>query len=316
MRAPDPAALQRHLDELHQQFRALSDVDHYYPEKPDSDRFAIAYTTVDGETASSGDAEYRFPLHSMSKVITYGLALEDNGRDETLEKVGVEPSGEAYNSLRFDERNNRPFNPMVNAGALVTCNLIHGADPGERIARALDRIRAYAGNHELDVDQDVLAYELANNDRNLGLGYLMRSLGMLAGDVEQILLVYLSICSVTVSTRDLAVIGATIANAGINPLTGEQALDRKYRRDVTTVMLTCGMYDVAGQWAYDVGMPAKSGVSGGIVAAMPGRFGLGLFSAGLDPNGHSVRGVAVCRELSRRYGLHLFAHPEEHLLDR
>lgn len=314
MPPPDIAAIQQHLEALHRHLLPVTAADAYYPTHSARDRFAIAYTTTGGETAAVGDCDHLFPLHSVSKVFVYGLALEDNGRKKTLRRVGVEPSGEAYNAFRFDERNNRPFNPMINAGALAACNLVRGKDLAEKVGRMLDRLRTYAANPNLQVDEEVLAYELKHNDRNLGLSYLMRSMGMLEGDVEVNLAFYLSACAVTVTTRDLAMMGATLANAGANPITGERALARKYRRDVITVMATCGMYDVAGQWAYDVGIPAKSGVSGAIVAAMPGRFGLGLYSPGLDAFGHSVRGVAVCRELSSHYGLHMFAHPAEQQL--
>jgi glutaminase len=314
MPTPDVDAIQLHLEVLHQHLLPLTAADDYYPARPVQDRFAIAYTTTGGEMVAVGDYDHLFPLHSISKVFIYGLALEDRGRTETLRRVGVEPSGEAYNAIRFDERNNRPFNPMTNTGALAACNLVHGRDRAEKVGRMLDRLRTYAANPDLRVDEDVLAYEIRHNDRNLGLSYLMRSMGMLEGDVEENLAFYLSICSVAVTARDLAMMGATLANAGANPVTGGRALARKYRRDVITVMATCGMYDVAGQWAYDVGLPAKSGVSGAIVAAMPGRFGLGLYSPGLDTSGHSVRGVAVCRELSSHYGLHMFAHPSEHQL--
>lgn len=316
MATPGIDAIQDHLEALHQHLMPVTAADSYYPARPARDRFAIAYTTTDGETAAVGDCDYSFPLQSVSKVFVYGLALEDNGRKRTLRRVGVEPSGEAYNAFRFDERNNRPFNPMINTGALAACNLVRGQDRAEKVARMLDRLRIYAANPELSVDEDVLAYELQHSDRNLGLSYLMRSMGMLNGDVAENLAFYLSVCSVTVTARDLAMMGATLANAGVNPATGASALARKYRRDVITVMVTCGMYDVAGQWAYDVGIPAKSGVSGAVVAAMPGRFGLGLYSPGLDGSGHSVRGVAVCRELSSHYGLHMFAHPAEHQLGR
>ncbi len=238
------------------------------------------------------------------------------GRKAVLERVGVEPSGDPFNSFTFDEAHNRPFNPMVNAGALVTTNLVKGGDREERVGRILDRLRIYAGNPDLRVDEAVLSEQLVSNDRNLGLSYLMRSLGMLSGDLEENIAVYLSICSVMVTARDLATMGATLAYGGVNPLTGERALDRAYVRDVITVMDTCGMYDGAGQWAYDVGIPAKSAVSGGILVAIPNRIGGGFFSPGLDAHGNSARGISICRDLSSRFGLHVFADPDESILGR
>ena len=175
--------------------------------------------------------------------------------------------------------------------------------------RLVDRVRAFAGNPAIDVDAAVLEEQLRSTDRNLGVAYLMRSLGMLDGDVEDTLAVYLSACSITVSTDELALMGATLANSGTNPITGVRAMSAEYVRDVISVMLTCGMYDGAGQWFHDVGIPAKSGVSGGIVAAIPERIGIAVFSPGLDAHGNSVRGVNICRDLSDRFGLHVFAAP-------
>ena len=285
----------------------------FYPPEARSRReeFGLAGTNVDGTRWSVGDCDVRFPLHSISKVFTYGLALEDNGRAETLARVGVEPSGDPFNSISFDEAHQRPHNPMINAGALVAANLVGGADREERVARLLDRMRVYAGNPDLAVDEQVFAEQLRTNDRNLGLSYLMRSLGMITGDIEDNIAVYLSACSVRVTTAELSVMGATLAAGGVNPLTGEQALARGHVRDVVSVMNTCGMYDAAGQWAYDVGIPAKSGVSGGILTTIPEYFGLGVYSPGLDAHGNSVVGVQVCRELSERFGLHVFADPTE-----
>jgi glutaminase len=290
----------------------------FYPPEADVDRhlFGIAGTHIDGTRWGVGDCTARFPLQSISKVFTYGLALEDNGREATLARVGVEPSGEPFNAITFDEAYHRPHNPMINTGALVAADLVHGRNRDMKIRRLLQRLRVYTGNPELAVDQDVLAYELMSNDRNLGLCYLMRSLGMITGDIRDTMTVYLSMCSVTVTASELSVMGATLAHGGINPLTGQRALARRYVRDVVSVMNSCGMYDAAGQWATDVGIPAKSGVSGGVVAAIVNHLGLGVFSPGLDVHGHSVRGVNVCRELSERFGLHIFADPGESSLGR
>lgn len=305
--------------ELHDYHRPRGDEDvvSYYPPEMEAqrDRFAIAYTALDGSTFFVGDHDFAFPLQSISKVFTYGVALADCGRAETLKRVGVEPSGDAFNSFVFDERHNRPFNPMVNAGALVTTNLVHGADRDEKVQRVLERLRVCAANPALQVNEDILAAELHQyNDRNLGLSYLMRSLGMLFGDIEENAATYLSICAVEVTARDLATMAATLANGGVNPLSGERALEQACARDVLTVMSTCGMYDSAGEWAYDVGFPAKSGVSGAIMFAIPQNFGGAVFSPGLDVHGHSVRGVNVCRDLSERFGLHEYGDPNEERL--
>lgn len=286
----------------------------YYPPEAagvERDVFAIALASVDGEVYEVGDCRTRFPLQSLSKVFSYALALGDHGRDRLLERVGVEPSGEAFDSIVFDERNHRPYNPMVNGGALVTSSLVGGTDPEERFDRILTGLRRYAGNDDLVVDERAFEGELRTADRNRATAYLMRSRGMLEGDVEGILALYLRQCSVLVTCRDLAVMAATLANGCVNPLTGDRVLPRAYVRDVLSVLHTCGMYDAAGQWAYDVGVPAKSGVSGGILAVVPGKGGIGVFSPGLDAYGNSVRGVRVCREMSERLGLHVFATDAE-----
>jgi glutaminase len=277
----------------------------------EEDVFGLAGTAVDGTQWTVGDCEHRFPLQSISKIVTYALALEDNGRETTLRHVGVEPSGDPFHSITFDEEHQRPHNPMVNSGALVAAYLVRGDSPEEKVDRILARLRAFTGVSDLAVDTELLADQFRASDRNLAISYLMRSLGMIAGSIEDNLAVYLSMCSVRVTTCELSVMGATLANGGTNPLTGERVLDARHVRDVVSVMLTCGMYDAAGEWATDVGIPAKSGVSGGIVAVMPGRVGLATYSPGLDAHGHSVRGQAVFRELSERYGLHMFATPDE-----
>jgi len=315
--------LQVRLQELFDRCRpeAPQRVDRYYrsgrgyypPEEAgaERERFAVSIVTVEGRRYEVGDHTVRFPLHSLSKVFAYGMALTDHGPDHVLERVGVEPSGEAFNALRFDQRNNRPFNPMVNAGALVTSSLLTGDGPAEQFARALAALRVYAGRGDLEVDLDTLRAELLTADGNRGVAYLMRNLGMLEGDVEAVLRLYLEQCSVLVDSGDLAMMAATLANGGTNPATGQRALPRARVRDVLSVMHTCGMYDYAGHWAFDVGFPAKSGVSGGILAVIPGKMGIGVFSPGLDVYGNSVRGVQVCTELSERLGLHVFATEAE-----
>ena len=273
-------------------------------------RFAISLAGLDGEVHCAGDHGEPFALQSLSKVFAYSLALDDHGREGVLEHVGVEPSGDAFNSIVFDERNNRPYNPMVNAGALVTTDLVRGRDPQEKL-ELLAVMRVYAGNDSLDVNRETFERELANADRNRATTYLMRSLGMISGDGEEILALYLQQCSVDVTCRDLAAMAATLANGCVNPMTGVRALARDRVRDVLSVMYTCGMYDAAGQWAFDVGVPAKSGVSGGIFAPIPGKMGIGVFSPGLDTYGNSVRGVRVCAEIAGRLGLHVFATESE-----
>lgn len=311
----EEALVQEQLEQLHDHHADQHDEDIVSIALPaaqdEEDVFGLAGTAVDGTRWTVGDCDHRFPLQSISKVITYALALEDNGREATLRHVGVEPSGDPFNAIVFDEEHQRPHNPMINAGALVAAYLVQGETPGEKVERILGRMRAFTGVPDLEVDGELLADQLASADRNLAISYLMRSLGMITGSIEDNLTVYLSMCSVRVNTCELSALGATLANAGVNPVTGERALDGRHVRDVVSVMMTCGMYDAVGEWTTDVGIPAKSGVSGGIVAVMPGRLGLATFSPGLDAHGNPVRGQAVFRELSARYGLHMFATPDQ-----
>jgi glutaminase len=289
---------------------------YYKPElaTEERDRFSICIVRTNGEVHRAGDHDRPFALQSISKVFVYGLALADHGRDYVLEHVGVEPSGDAFNSIVFDERNNRPYNPMVNAGALVTTDLVRGKNSAEKIERILGTLRTYAGNQSIGVDEDTFEAEMRTADHNRATAYLMRSQGMISGDVEMILALYLQQCSVQVTCRDLAVMAATLANGCVNPITGERALPLRHVREVLSVMHTCGMYDAAGQWAFDIGAPAKSGVSGGILMVVPGKGGIGVFSPGLDAYGNSVRGIRVCQEISERLGLHIFATEAEDAL--
>jgi glutaminase len=274
-------------------------------------RFGIALASHEGRVFGVGDDEVSFPLQSLSKIFAYALALADWGRERVLERVGVEPSGDAFHSITFDERNQRPFNPMVNAGAMVTSDLVKGSSPEEKLERILTMLRLFAGNDALDVDRDTFRDELRHADGNRAVAYLMRDREMIDGDVEGILGLYLKQCSVRVTCRDLATMAATLANGCVNPLTGDRVLPLPRVRDVLSVLYTCGMYDAAGQWAYDVGVPAKSGVSGGILAAIPGKGGIGVYSPGLDSYGNSARGIKVCREMSENLGLHVFAAEDE-----
>ena len=193
----------------------------------------------------------------------------------------------------------------------MTTDLVRGDNPEQKLDRLLGIMRRCAGNENLQVDRDNYEREVAAADRNRATTYLMRSLGMLEGDAEAILRLYLQQCSVTVTCRDLAVMAATLANGGINPTTRVPVLSPTSVRDVLSVMYMCGMYDAAGQWAFHVGVPAKSGVSGGIFAPIPGKMGIATYSPGLDVYGNSVRGVAVCGEISGRLGLHHFSTDAE-----
>lgn len=298
-----------YLIELHQKYQSLDVgmVADYIPElaQINPSWFGISVATVNGQIYDVGDCQELFTIQSISKAFIYGLALEDHGREHVLSKVSVEPTGDAFNSIMLDEKTNRPYNPMVNAGAIATTDLIKGSTATERLKRILDMFRRYTGR-TLSVDMPVALSEQATGDRNRAIAYLMKNFGMISDRIEETLNLYFQQCSIQVTCHDLAVMAATLANRGSNPVTGEQAIDSRYIQDVLSVMHTCGMYDYAGEWAYRVGIPAKSGVGGGIVAVVPGKLGIGVFSPRLDVKGNSVRGIKVCEDLVRDFGLHLY----------
>ncbi|RCJ20366.1 glutaminase A [Nostoc minutum NIES-26] len=297
------------LKDLHSKYKSVQEgaVANYIPElaKVNPDLFSICVVTVDGQLYEVGDYEQLFTIQSMSKVFAYGLALEDHGRDYILTRVGVEPTGDAFNAIILDEQSKRPYNPMVNAGAIATTSLIKGSGATERLNRMLDMFRRYIG-HDVFVDISVFTSERSTGHRNRAMAHLMFNFGMIDQNIEEALDLYFQQCAVMVNCRDLAVMAATLANRGTNPITGEQAVDSHYIKDILSVMYTCGMYNFAGEWAYKVGIPAKSGICGGIFAVVPHQMGIAVFSPLLDARGNSVRGVKVCEELSQHLALHLF----------
>ena len=279
----------------------------YIPELAavEPDGFGISFATTDGFVYEIGDTERQFTIQSVSKAVIYGLALEDHGHDVVLRKIGVEPSGDAFNSITFDEKNNRPFNPMVNAGAIAASALIRGDSHEERYQRILDIFERFTGRR-LALDAAVYQSESLTGHRNRAIAYLELNSGMIDGDIDAHLDLYFRQCSLLVTTRDLALLGATLANGGINPVTRKRAITADNVRAVLSVMNTCGMYDYAGGWQFDVGLPAKSGVGGGITAVLPGQLGIGVYSPRLDAVGNSARGVGVCEDISANCRLHLF----------
>ena len=298
------------LYEIYREYREnfTGKVATYIPElaKANPALFGIALASADGEIYEVGDSRHMFTIQSISKPFVYALALEDHGVEHVLQKIGVEPSGEAFNSIVFDERTNRPFNPMVNAGAIAATALIKGENHEERLNRLLGKFSDLCGR-PVQIDPAVYRSECATGHRNRAIGFLELNAGMIAEPVEEHLDLYFEQCSILISARDLAVMAATVANNGINPLTGVRALAETYVKNVLAVMQSCGMYDFSGEWSYRIGLPAKSGVGGGIIAALPGQLGIGTYSPLLDDQGNSCRGIQVCQEISARFKLHMFS---------
>ena len=280
----------------------------YIPELAavDPDKLAASIAMVDGEQYAAGDSDVEFTIQSISKPFVYALALADRGYDDVLAKVGVEPSGEPFNELSLEDGSGKPLNPMINAGAITTHSLVGppGATQGERMERVISGLSAFAGRR-LSVNERVYESELEHAHRNYAIAHMLRGHGILTGDPTVAVQGYTRQCSLMVTVKDLALMAATLANYGVHPVTGEQVVPKTVVRQVLSVMFTCGMYNSAGDWATQVGVPAKSGVGGGIIGAVPGQLGVATFSPRLDGHGNSVRGVELFEQFSDAMGMHV-----------
>jgi len=304
--------LHTYLQQLHHHFSALQEgqVADYIPElsKVDPEGFGIVLVTTDGEVYAVGQTETEFTIQSISKAFVYATALADRGPDYVLKKVYVEPTGDAFNSISLHPETGAPLNPMINAGAIATAGLVGGDNPAAQWDRIIGSLSAFAGR-PLGVEESVYQSESDTGFRNRAIGWMLRNFGIIEQDPTAIVENYFRQCSILVNCRDLGIMGATLANGGINPLTGQRVLPDHLVGPTLSVMSTCGMYDYAGSWMFEVGLPAKSGVGGGIVAVLPGRFALATFSPRLDAKGNSVRGIEVCKALSKDLGLHMMGTP-------
>ena len=265
---------------------------------------AIALALPDGSVRSSADGTKRFSIQSAVKPFLFALALADTDGG-ALDRVGIEPTGEAFDAIKLESGTGRPPNPMVNAGAILTCALVDGDGPEERAARIVTGLSAFAGR-ALQVDDDVSRSEHLLGDRNHALAHLMRDEGTLEATADDAVAVYARACAVRVDAEILAVMGATLAMGGVNPVSGERVVSARIARDVVAVMATCGVYDGSGRWMRAVGVPAKSSVSGAIVMSAPGTLGAAIVSPPLDELGTSVRGRIGAEALSADLGLHVF----------
>lgn len=304
------AAMRPVLQQIHHDCKGLAHGDIYVSEpglRPvERHHFGICVATTDGQIVEVGDTDVDFLIQSVSKLFAYGLALEDHGRADVLKWVDVEPTGDAYNGvIKVQTASKRPHNPMVNSGGIAVSSLIKGQGPAHRLNRILAMYQRYIGR-PVFIDTPAFISESAANDRNWAISYLLRNFGMIEGDIQQTMDLYLQQCSAIINARDLALMGATLANEGVHPITSERAIKREYLQDLLTIMHSCGMYDFAGEWACKVGIPAKSGVSGCILGVVPGRLGIAVYSPPLDQRGNSVRGIKVFEALSRKLDLHIF----------
>ena len=306
---PTNDRLQQLLVEVHARCARENsgEVADYIPElaKADAAHWGLAVATPDGGLWQVGDAEVPFTIQSVSKACTYCLALELAGREAVLERVGVEPSGDAFNAIEFDPATLRPFNPMVNAGAITVAGILHERFGDDAFGFLLERLSIAAGR-QLVMDDAVYRSEAATGHRNRAIGHLLRGAGALPGPVEEVVDLYFRQCSIRVTAVDLAFIGATLANLGEHPRSGQQAFDVDAIRDTLAVMLSCGMYNHSGGWTFRVGFAAKSGVGGGLLGVVHRQLGLGAYAPRLDAKGNPVRGRLAFEQISGELGLHAF----------
>ncbi|MGJ9374078.1 glutaminase A [Nesterenkonia sp. CF4.4] len=304
----------------------------YIPRLRDADENlqALALATADGQECSAGDDEHLFTIQSISKPFVYALALDDIGLDRVREMVGMEPSGEAFNELSLEGGTGRPLNPMINAGAIATHHLVdhtsHEEHPGgrhsdsrtsevrSRTTRILDGMSAFAGR-ALEIDWDAAEEEYSTAYRNMAIAHMLKSHGSLETEPDEAVRGYIDQCSILVTVKDIARMAATLANNGVNPETGQRVVSAESARTTLGIMATCGMYDASGRWLTQVGIPAKSGISGGIIGVLPGQVGIASFAPRLNEEGSSVQGVAMFQHLSNELSLHLMSNERINVIE-
>lgn len=313
MKTPIPFYLREILDHVRDDKRGK--VADYIPELAvaNPDYLGAAMCTTTGHVYWAGDADIEFTMQSISKPFVYALALQELGLEAVRSIVGMEPSGEAFNELSLNRDDHRPVNPMINAGAIAVTQLINGVDSG--VDERVERIRSYMSRlagHELHIDESVSGSELENAERNLALAHMLRNYNIIEDEAHDAVLTYTRQCSIRVTVKDLAVMSATLANGGRQPITDDKILDADVCRLTLALMSSAGMYDGAGRWMAEVGIPAKSGVAGGLLGTLPGQLGVATFSPRLNEEGNSVRGVEAFKLLSKDMGLHLMSTEERY----
>lgn len=302
--------LNPYLEELIIKYRSLKDghLADYIPElsKVDRNLFSLAVVTADGKIFKAGDYDHEFSLQSTSKPFLYAMALQELSREFMLKKVGVEPTGEAFNSIvELEKHTHRPYNPMINSGAIAVSSFIKDKIGQTRLERVLELFSAFVGRN-VKIDEQIFNSEKWSAHRNRSIAHLLRHFDIIDDDIEASLDLYFQQCSIMVNTVDLAMMGSTLANSGRQPKTQQQLIKEEYVPDILSLMFTCGMYDTAGEWAYSVGLPAKSGVSGGLLCVVPGKMCIAAFSPLINHHGHSLRSVLAIKDFTRRFKLNMF----------
>lgn len=304
--AKDDDPVEELLEEAHKKFKGVKEGKNadYIPalaEVP-SKLFGIALVTTDGKVYEEGDTEALFSIQSISKVFTLALALQESGEQAVEDNIGVDATGQVFNSIVAIEQN-KGFqqNPFVNPGAIATTGMVKGKTDAEKWNKILAIHSAFAGR-QLEVNGPVYKSEAETNQRNQAIAALMSAYGHIQDDPKMVTDVYTRQCAINVSARDLAVMAATLANGGKNPVTGKQVIAQEHVAKILAVMSTAGLYDDSGIWLYNVGLPAKSGVGGGIIAVSPGKFGIAAFSPPLDAAGNSVKAQRAIEYVSNKLG--------------
>ncbi len=282
----------------------------YIPElaKANKNEFGICIIPNEGEIYATGDYNKKFSLQSIIKPVILLMALMDNGEETVRSLVGVESTGKPFDAFNYSDQalNCEHINPMVNTGAIALCSLIHGNTYQEKFQRLLKLARKLSGNSTLEMDEKMYLSEKSTGSKNRALAYMLKAYGMLKDDVEEVLDLYFSGCSIMATTMDLARMGRVFANGGSCVETGEQLFNKEYAKYINAVLMTCGMYDGSGNFAINVGVPAKSGVGGGIMAIVPHRMGIGIYSPALNKKGNSVAGLKALEMLSKNLDLSIF----------
>lgn len=274
--------------------------------KPDS--LGVCIYDIEGNEYFAGDYDMKFTIQSISKTVSFICALMDNEFEKLCKKISVAPTSDGFNSIVNLETKNshKPLNPMINSGAIATVSMVEGATPKDKFNRIYDFMKKITNNDSIKIDYDVYNSEKSTGDRNRALAYYMKSTGIIEDDMEEILDAYFKLCSMEVTCKDIAYMGVVLANDGILPNSNERIVPKKITKIVKAVMTTCGMYDASGEFAVSVGLPAKSGVGGGIVAVAPKKMGIGVVGPALDKRGNSIGGIKVLEDLSHQLDLSIF----------
>ncbi|NGN97778.1 glutaminase A [Grimontia sp. S25] len=307
---PSPSELQALVNDTYHQFRDLPGGENasYIPclASVPSALAALVVVTADGDVYQAGDSDFGFAIESISKVVTLALLMEDVGTETVREKIGAEPTGLPFNSvLALCEHQDKPLSPLVNAGAMASVSLLKADNPEQRWQRILDmQRRITAGN--VTLSEEINQSEQTTNFHNRGIAWLLYAAGNCFCDPMEACEVYTRQCSTLVTCKDLAVLAATFANKGVNPVSGEQVMSRDNVAPLLAEMTMEGLYDYSGDWAFEVGLPGKSGVGGGLLAVAPGKCGIAAFSPPLDESGNSVRGQRMIAELAKALNLNIY----------